>query len=97
MPARRSSSDHSGLPDRGGTAPAVEYRPLIRDMPSGERPRERLRQSGASALSNAELLAIILRTGAAGENVSTARTDASAAVDSQIDPPSPVANLTLYE
>jgi DNA repair protein RadC len=51
------------------TVPAVEYRPLIRDMPSGERPRERLRQSGASALSNAELLAIILRTGAAGENV----------------------------
>jgi DNA repair protein RadC len=51
------------------TAPAVEYRPLIRDMPSEERPRERLRQWGAAALSNAELLAIILRTGGAGENV----------------------------
>ena len=51
------------------TAPAIEYRPLIRDMPSEERPRERLRQWGAAALSNAELLAIVLRTGGAGENV----------------------------
>lgn len=50
-------------------APTVEYRPLIRDLPASERPRERLRQMGASALSNGELLAIILRTGAAGENV----------------------------
>ena len=50
-------------------APTAEYRPMIRDMPSSERPRERLRRMGASTLSNAELLAIILRTGAAGENV----------------------------
>jgi len=48
---------------------AVHYRPLIRDMPSDERPRERLRLRGAAALSNAELLAIILRTGSSGENV----------------------------
>src|SRR3989337_849985 len=47
----------------------LEYRPLIRDMPSDERPRARLRLRGASALSNAELLAIILRTGVTGENV----------------------------
>jgi DNA repair protein RadC len=47
----------------------AEYRPLIRDMPTDERPRERLRLRGPSALSNAELLAILLRTGAAGENV----------------------------
>ncbi len=38
-------------------------------MPSDERPRERLRLRGAAALSNAELLAILLRTGATGENV----------------------------
>ncbi|MEE8345871.1 MAG: DNA repair protein RadC [Dehalococcoidia bacterium] len=62
-------TDVSGPPGPGETAPAVEYRPLIRDLPVSERPRERLRQWGASALSNAELLAIILRTGAAGENV----------------------------
>ncbi len=48
---------------------APEYRALIRDMPADERPRERLRLRGAGALSNAELLAILLRTGSAGENV----------------------------
>jgi len=69
MPARHSFPDSSGPPNRGATAPSVEYRPMIRDMPSSERPRERLRRMGASTLSNAELLAIILRTGAAGENV----------------------------
>lgn len=48
---------------------AVEYRSTIKDMPSGDRPRERLARAGASALSNAELLAIILRVGTGGENV----------------------------
>ena len=69
MPARRNLSSASVAPAQGGTAPAVEYRPLIRDMPLSERPRERLRLYGANTLSNAELLAIILRTGATGENV----------------------------
>jgi DNA repair protein RadC len=50
-------------------ATALEYRALIRDMPSDERPRERLRSRGPDALSNAELLAILLRTGSRGENV----------------------------
>jgi DNA repair protein RadC len=36
----------------------------IADMRSEERPRERMKQSGASALTDAELLAIILKTGA---------------------------------
>jgi DNA repair protein RadC len=39
---------------------------LIRDMPEGERPRERLRELGADALRNAELIAILLRTGMKG-------------------------------
>lgn len=43
--------------------------PLIRDFPVNERPRERLRHHGASSLSNAELLAILFRTGMQGENV----------------------------
>jgi DNA repair protein RadC len=47
----------------------VEYAPLIRDMPKGERPRERLRRMGAKAMSNAELMAITLRTGVGGESV----------------------------
>lgn len=41
----------------------------LRDLPQGELPRERLIARGASALSDAELLAILLRTGRAGENV----------------------------
>jgi DNA repair protein RadC len=46
-----------------------QYRPLIRDLPAGERPRERLARVGEGALSTAELLAIILRTGVGGESV----------------------------
>jgi DNA repair protein RadC len=38
----------------------------IRDWPSGERPREKLLDKGAAALSDAELLAILLRTGTPG-------------------------------
>ena len=41
----------------------------LRDLPAGELPRERLITRGASALSDAELLAILLRTGRAGQNV----------------------------
>jgi len=36
----------------------------IKELPEGERPRERLEKLGADSLSDAELLAIILRTGA---------------------------------
>ena len=36
---------------------------LIKNLPLEERPRERLVEYGAEALSTAELLAIILRTG----------------------------------
>jgi DNA repair protein RadC len=46
-----------------------DYHPTIKELPSGERPRERLLNYGPSALSNAELLAIILRTGTKSENV----------------------------
>jgi DNA repair protein RadC len=38
-------------------------------MPTEERPRERLALYGAKSLSNTELIAILLRTGSAGENV----------------------------
>lgn len=40
----------------------------ITDLAVSERPRERLAQLGPQALSNAELIAILLRVGAAGEN-----------------------------
>ncbi len=47
----------------------VQYAPMIRDMPEDERPRERLTRLGARVMSNAELLAIMMRTGVGGENV----------------------------
>lgn len=40
----------------------------IRDWPAQERPREKLLQRGCKALSDAELLAIFLRTGCAGKS-----------------------------
>jgi len=40
----------------------------ISDWPEGERPRERLLEQGAVALSDAELLAIFLRTGVKGKS-----------------------------
>jgi DNA repair protein RadC len=45
------------------------YRPTILDLPGGEHQRERMRDVGAGALSNGELLAILLRTGTPAENV----------------------------
>ena len=41
----------------------------IREWPAEERPREKLLQRGATALSDAELLAVLLGSGVAGRNV----------------------------
>nr|WP_314875144.1 DNA repair protein RadC [uncultured Pseudomonas sp.] len=41
----------------------------IREWPADERPREKLLQRGAAALSDAELLAVLLGSGVAGRNV----------------------------
>lgn len=40
-----------------------KYNPPIKDWPESDRPREKLISQGADALSDAELLAIMLRTG----------------------------------
>ena len=40
----------------------------IKDWPAQERPREKLLEQGAQALTDAELLAIFLRTGVAGKS-----------------------------
>ncbi len=42
--------------------------PRIREMPASERPRERLRRLTADALSTAELLAVVLGSGASGRS-----------------------------
>ena len=52
--------------------PVAEAPPLhtrISDLPASERPRERMLRLGPQALSSAELLAILLRTGMRGRNV----------------------------
>jgi DNA repair protein RadC len=41
----------------------------LKDQPASERPRERLVERGPDALTHAELIAILLRTGLKGENV----------------------------
>ncbi len=68
------------LPDRGceggtvsdghdGGARPPGYRLKVREMAPDERPRERLKLRGSSALSDGDLLAIILNTGIVGETV----------------------------
>src|SRR5580765_6824978 len=47
----------------------VDYRPKLMDLAASERPRERLTNRGPQALSNAELIAILIRVGVKGENV----------------------------
>src|SRR5690554_6737373 len=42
----------------------------IKDWPAAERPREKLLQRGAEAFSDAELLALVLRTGDAASGMS---------------------------
>ena len=41
----------------------------LKDLPPDARPREKLLARGAGALSDAELLALLLRTGTAGRGV----------------------------
>jgi DNA repair protein RadC len=62
-------AEEAGEGARGRQTERVEYRPMIRDLPMDDRPRERLMQVGENALSTIELLAIILGTGIGGESV----------------------------
>ncbi|HEY0606390.1 MAG TPA: DNA repair protein RadC [Herpetosiphonaceae bacterium] len=47
----------------------ASYHLRIKELPASEQPRERMRDHGPAALSDAELLAILLRTGVTGMNV----------------------------
>ncbi len=44
---------------------------MMKDLPSAQRPREKLQSQGAAALADAELLALLLRTGYRGCSVVT--------------------------
>jgi DNA repair protein RadC len=45
-----------------------QYKLRIEDMAAGKRPSNRLMSNGATSLSNAELLSIILKSGSVAEN-----------------------------
>ena len=50
--------------------PAPDYKPVqLREMASNERPQERMEAHGAGALSDTELLAMLLRKGTRGNDV----------------------------
>ncbi len=66
---------------------------IINDLPSAEKPRERLIQYGASNLSTEDLLAIILRTGIKNSNVK----ELSSLILTKIKAIEDLANLTIGE
>lgn len=61
METRLGSGDDAAEVGEG----ALSRHRRVLDLPAGERPRERLARHGASALSNRELMAILLGTGSA--------------------------------
>ena len=62
LQAKRKSNPKNS--QAGETCPERDrYSPTIKELPAEERPRERLHASGAHALTTAELIAILIRTG----------------------------------
>jgi DNA repair protein RadC len=59
----------------------ANYHLTLREWPQSERPRERLIEHGPAFLSNAELLAIVLRTGMAGRTALSMAENLLAAFD----------------
>ncbi|MEY4412817.1 MAG: hypothetical protein RIQ53_110 [Pseudomonadota bacterium] len=69
-PARRPTRPHPAPP--GTAALSADPRPAghtMRDLPAALRPREKLLSHGPQALADAELLALLLRTGLRGQGV----------------------------
>ncbi len=67
-PSGQADVEHTDEPVSCRNVATVSYQPTILDLPPCERPRERLREHGPRYLNNAELVAILLRSGVAGEN-----------------------------
>ncbi|MEP6170433.1 MAG: UPF0758 domain-containing protein, partial [Rhodopirellula bahusiensis] len=57
----------------------------VKERPEEERPRERLLRDGAAALSNADLLAILIRVGVVGESATTGGTKLANHFDEELD------------
>lgn len=58
--------------------------PLIKELAASERPREKMMERGASALNDAELLAIFLRTGTPGRSAITVGAEMIAAASGSL-------------
>src|SRR3989304_4686047 len=58
---------------KGNSMAETDFKPVYRimDLHESDRPRERLASLGPQALSNAELIAILLRVGVKGESAVT--------------------------
>ena len=65
--ASLSSESNSTIAE--GPSAAQRYSLSIKEMPGEDRPREKLVKLGPGALTDSELLAILLRVGVQGENV----------------------------
>jgi DNA repair protein RadC len=72
----------------------VRLRPGPRSLPAAERPRERLWKWGPSALSDQELLSILLNSGVKGKNVTALAADLLECLDQEKEIPS-VKDLAL--
>ncbi|WP_286763024.1 MULTISPECIES: RadC family protein [Rhodopirellula] len=57
----------------------------VKERPEEERPRERLLRDGAASLSNADLLAILIRVGVVGESATTGGTKLANHFDEELD------------
>ena len=66
---RNGDVEPPGPPDNGPPDGSAPYHVRVGELPATERPRERLLRLGAGALTTAELLAILLRTGSRREDV----------------------------
>ncbi|MGK2935041.1 MAG: RadC family protein [Gemmatimonadaceae bacterium] len=64
--------------------PPARRRLSLRELPTTDRPRERLREHGAQALSSAELLAILLGSGSSGRSALELGHDVLAAGDGSL-------------
>ena len=71
MTALRGITYRPGDSDFSDTKADFTQRRIIKDLPLEERPREKLLALGAEALSDGELLAILLRTGTAAKSALT--------------------------
>ncbi len=57
------------MPEQATEMKRPEYHATVHDIPTDDRPRERLQKKGAESLSTSDLIAIILRTGTQRDNV----------------------------